>query len=350
VHCLGTKCKSTPLQLAALSGNIKLVQLLLKYQVNIDMKNATGKTALHFAAVGGHVSVIQALVSSGANCTIKDDQGRTAQEYADQKGQAQAASVLMRVKDPDMKDEDEVRHDSHQVHLTFEKLDPAAVNEKREADRRYEECRRRLSDKQRRPPRSGDVNHDGCGDGGMWVPIGNNDAIFQGRMPRNNKVKPALPKQPTNRAQVASPDDVAGKVKGGPGNMEFLEKELKAIVGMDNVKKMLRSLCKKVSVDQQRHKFGFRMENTLNMIFLGAPGTGKTSMARVVAKLMKHFGILEKGHLVEVCRKDLVAEYCGQSAVKTAAKVQEALDGVLFIDEAYALKHEGSKDAFGQVS
>jgi len=71
-------------------------------------------------------------------------------------------------------------------------------------------------------------------------------------------------------------------------------------------------------------------------------------MARVVASLLRHLGVLEKGHLVEVCRKDLVAEYSGQSAVKTAAKVQDALGGVLFVDEAYSLKHEGSKDSFGQ--
>ena len=67
---------------------------------------------------------------------------------------------------------------------------------------------------------------------------------------------------------------------------------------------------------------------------------GKTSMARVVARLLRHLGVIDKGHLVEVTRKDLVAEYSGQSAVKTAAKVQDALGGVLFVDEAYSLKHE----------
>ncbi|EKX54505.1 hypothetical protein GUITHDRAFT_63361 [Guillardia theta CCMP2712] len=95
-------------------------------------------------------------------------------------------------------------------------------------------------------------------------------------------------------------------------------------------------------------RFGFQNEQNLNMLFLGAAGTGKTSMARAVAKILRHMGILEKGHLVEVCRKDLVAEYSGQSAARTAAKVKEALGGVLFIDEAYSLKHEEGKDSFGQ--
>jgi len=120
------------------------------------------------------------------------------------------------------------------------------------------------------------------------------------------------------------------------------------VTGLESVKNMLRSLCRKMVVDQQRAKFGFVNQQNLNMLFLGNPGTGKTSMARVVAKLLKHMGVLRKGHLVEVSRKDLVAEYSGQSAVKTMAKVQEALGGILFVDEAYALKHQDSKDSFGQ--
>ena len=118
--------------------------------------------------------------------------------------------------------------------------------------------------------------------------------------------------------------------------------------GMETVKAMLRSLCRKMVVDQQRAKFGFVNQQNLNMLFLGNPGTGKTSMARVVAKLLKYMGILKKGHIVEVSRKDLVAEYSGQSAVKTMAKVEEATGGVLFVDEAYSLKHMESKDSFGQ--
>lgn len=156
----------------------------------------------------------------------------------------------------------------------------------------------------------------------------------------------------TQPASMTSSDDDEEE-EDGVGNSpqeikDYLEEQLSTITGMENVKGMLRSLTRKMVVDQQRAKYGFVNQQNLNMLFLGNPGTGKTSMARVVAKLLKYMGILKKGHIVEVSRKDLVAEYSGQSAVKTMAKVQEAVGGMLFIDEAYSLKHIDSKDSFGQ--
>jgi carbamoyl-phosphate synthase small subunit len=97
-----------------------------------------------------------------------------------------------------------------------------------------------------------------------------------------------------------------------------------------------------------RREQGFKTEDiSLHMIFSGNPGTGKTTVARLVANILKAVGVLKKGHLVEVGRSDLVAEYVGQTAVKTMNKIKEAKDGILFIDEAYSLVRGSASSDFG---
>ncbi|MBO6232798.1 MAG: AAA family ATPase [Clostridia bacterium] len=131
--------------------------------------------------------------------------------------------------------------------------------------------------------------------------------------------------------------------------MEEIFEELNALVGLDKVKNMLHDLVDLIEL-KNKTKDDLKIKNiNLHMVFLGNPGTGKTTVARIVAEMLYNLKYIKQNKLIEVSSKDLVAEYVGQTAPKTNAVVQKALGGVLFVDEAYSLANgNGQGNSFNE--
>ena len=131
--------------------------------------------------------------------------------------------------------------------------------------------------------------------------------------------------------------------QGGNNPME----ELESLIGLESVKKDVVSLANFIKMKKMREEKGLKAPNiSYHCVFSGNPGTGKTTVARILANIFKELGILKSGHLVETDRSGLVAEYVGQTAVKTNKIIDSALDGVLFVDEAYTLV--GGQNDYGK--
>lgn len=125
--------------------------------------------------------------------------------------------------------------------------------------------------------------------------------------------------------------------------------DLNELIGLKNVKTKVNDLIAYQKVQQMRKTKGLpSTKNTLHLAFMGKPGTGKTTVARIVGRIYKQIGLLTKGHFIEVSRTDLIAGYQGQTALKVKKVIEKAKGGVLFIDEAYSITENDQSDSYGR--
>ncbi|WP_338469773.1 stage V sporulation protein K [Niallia sp. XMNu-256] len=170
------------------------------------------------------------------------------------------------------------------------------------------------------------------------------------RMKNNGQISIVLNKQKRNpiTENLKKPSITPKTIPSEHAALKEIEEELEVLVGMEEMKKLVKEIYAWIYINKKREESGLKSgKQALHMMFKGNPGTGKTTVARLVGKLFHKMNVLSKGHLIEAERADLVGEYIGHTAQKTRDLIKKAIGGILFIDEAYSLGRGGEKD-FGK--
>jgi AAA+ superfamily predicted ATPase len=274
------------------TGDLAVARQLLARGADPDAVLRDGYTALMLCATAGDAGGVELLLSYQADATIRDRRGLGALDYARARGHDEIAGLLRQT-----------------------------GSNRRQWSKDAEELFR-----------------------GVW-----GDAVF-------NRIKRRVTEPPATRHAVEGVSDTTRdripadveeadvEPHAQPGEEEISESDL---VGQSVAKTKLGQVIAMARVNCEREARDLAaVKITLHAVFMGNPGTGKTTFARYYAQEVRKLGILDRGHLVEVSRPDLIAEYAGQTSSRTQAVVESALGGVLFIDEAYALKREN--DPYGQ--
>lgn len=324
----------SPLVFAAQGGYTHIAELLLAKNAAPNLQALEGHTALMLAAQNGHYAVAEFLLVHHADPNIKQFveltrrnnpairmSGMTALMFATQRGHTRIVELLLKYgADPAIRSV-RTNQTAFAMAKQFKKTDIIAILEPLD----------------------------------FWAGVGklaNRSASSVSRLARDVVLE--LNSSPTaaNSRLLETKSASSANTQAFDQDAELKQTldELNSLVGLSNVKADVAKHISLLRVQQMRREKGLSVpEQSLHMVFSGNPGTGKTSVARLIAKIYKQMGILSKGQFEETDRAGLVAEYVGQTALKVQAVVKKAIGGVLFIDEAYTLSgNERGADQFGQ--
>ncbi|GER25126.1 ankyrin repeat domain-containing protein [Striga asiatica] len=315
----------TPLHVASGHNKLEIVKYLLDWRgpgkVELEAKNVYGETPLHLAAKNGCNESLRMLLQGGANVEARTNNMMTplhlAVGYALRTGDNSTVRTLVLEYNADCSAKDD------EGMMPFNYL-PAGVQNEELLQVLCQNVTQHINNFTQQ------VNN-------FMQQINNTTGYYyQNGAQQNNNIFNTSNYYTSTSYLNEEPKNYDNGIQG---KLEEFDNELSQIVGLKPLKEQLRKWAKGMLLDERRRAMGINLgpRKAPHMAFLGNPGTGKTTVARILGKLMNSVGVLSSDKVTEVQRTDLVAEYLGQTGAKTRQKIDEAMGGILFVDEAYRL-------------